>query len=696
MRALRATAGQITAATVPSAPSRSHGVPQNGNPESLNGKPGKPQRNRAWQWLWSALVSLCVLVLISMPGCSCSENGGAPDPDAPWGGYGSKEAWLKATAGERKKEEEGEAKQAAKPAEKKPEPAKAPPAGAAPPPALPAPAVATAAGDTLPNPPAEYAVWTEGDYLVARVRRSPALFDALDAMACEGRDDEQAAILLGRLLQFHYLACLWEAKPASKARPTVADSQAANSPRRSYNDRLVDAILAALVRNGAPAARWTLGRLLTGNIEAREKDAIALATLRGLSAELDRKECESLVFTLLAEPERLGPPGADGFALEPVRREALRLVEPVATSEFRLRAARHLTQPGMRPETGSLLGALVAAPARENLEAQVHLFQADAGSYLPQDWAHRFAEHASAALRAALRLSPKPEPSAHAEEAAWARRVAQQMWSPSFHAALESRLGRAGSLDQIPGPLALAGALPTDAMRKGLDALLAKHWLAGPGPLAEAWAAEGTVTDPGLLVVLQSRLLEQPDDPDAVRAVLASGDARAETLARQRAEAREAWYELARKMTTVWLGRCHAAATAGEADGPFRDRARALAELPIALHGQDHIVATWRLDWPEDNAAEMGDATVSPLRVQYVRMEETARPDQLLALYRRRFPGAEPQRVPGGARLTMVVPGTSTGARRTVDLEITLAVPGAATLSSEPQAVVVELLAVEI
>jgi hypothetical protein len=84
-----------------------------------------------------------------------------------------------------------------------------------------------------------------------------------------------------------------------------------------------------------------------------------------------------------------------------------------------------------------------------------------------------------------------------------------------------------------------------------------------------------------------------------------------------------------------------------------------------------------------------------PLDVYYVRIEERSRPGRILAYYRRQWESSEQRPTQGGAWLDYCGGGAQADRKRSIDVLVTRAAPGAPALADEELDLVVEILWIE-
>jgi hypothetical protein len=116
---------------------------------------------------------------------------------------------------------------------------------------------------------------------------------------------------------------------------------------------------------------------------------------------------------------------------------------------------------------------------------------------------------------------------------------------------------------------------------------------------------------------------------------------------------------------------------------------------PIKLPPNLTAVASHRVDWPKDFGGALADLHLPPLRVHYIRIERRARPDKLVAYFRRQLPSAGEHSDEHGIWLDDFSFDRKTRNARSVDVFITKPNKDIGILLGQEQQVVVELLTVE-
>ncbi len=123
-------------------------------------------------------------------------------------------------------------------------------------------------------------------------------------------------------------------------------------------------------------------------------------------------------------------------------------------------------------------------------------------------------------------------------------------------------------------------------------------------------------------------------------------------------------------------------------------------KLPLALHEGAKVVAEYHLNWPADVQRKLKGASVTPLVVHYVRMEEQASLPKLMIHYQKQVRGANSRLLAGGRWLDYNGVGAQAGLARSVDVMITRpgggpAADGARAGAESVEDLVVEILTIE-
>ena len=366
----------------------------------------------------------------------------------------------------------------------------------------------------------------------------------------------------------------------------------------------------------------------------------------------------------------------------------------------------------LAPETPPALYDQLWACLKErkpaNLAAQIVLYQNCRSDRKIQQWLEAsFVVQSGGAMSRLLGVpAPKQREAAAAKNppAADPYRLAEQFWSPELAAAIERRLRTLEAFSDDSRLVALAGTLPSPAVRTALLRTLQRHWDEGPKGLESLVAADGPAIEPGFLLLV--KMLPRKDaggpaagkDPrarDANRAV--PGPSRrkwrsCEPPSNAKSKPRKNGWSSPKALVRTLCERFYAAARAKPnsdrmAEGTADDR------FPVKLHPNADVVAVYRLDWPEELDGKIAAAPF--LRVRYVRIEQKARPDRLLAYYRRQLPDCEEHVGPDAAWLDSLAADKDQAGARSVDVLLAKSSAAAPGLSDQEQELTVSILTVE-
>ena len=125
------------------------------------------------------------------------------------------------------------------------------------------------------------------------------------------------------------------------------------------------------------------------------------------------------------------------------------------------------------------------------------------------------------------------------------------------------------------------------------------------------------------------------------------------------------------------------------------DSEDAAADFPIKLPPNAAIAASHHAEWPHNLPAALGKLRMQPLRVYYVRIERKARPDKILAYFRRQLPSAARHVTEHGVWVNDFSTEKRKGHLRSVNVFISKPNKDADMPLDQEQQVIVDLLAVE-
>jgi hypothetical protein len=552
----------------------------------------------------------------------------------------------------------------------------------------------------LPMLPDAFADWGPRDYAIARMTGDPVLPAAVESLAEKSAGDPEAAEFLIRLLRSRFMA---DVRDRFAGRGDD-DRRRHGRGRDGEPVRLIEAIVAALGGNGTDLARQTLVKLLTGEFETENDKAAALAAVKGL---VDNRSAanEAVLFQLITAADDIRPLGQGDVTPDELRREALELLKPTASSHFRVSVAEKIVDPDTSPELRKELRELTAEMHPDNFEAHVVLFQSDLTDAREKAMLEQhFTWYSSEALAHLLGLAPLPEKAGGVTDTDWPYRVAGKLWGPEVEVGLERRMRQADSFEKDAQPVLLAATVPTDSMRAELYRKLRRHWGDGPESLKPAKLAEGMLADPGAAVLVKMLLREQ--NPEAR---LAARAARSRLRSTRRVEEirklRKEWHEHFTEAEEDW------ADSVTQMQETFGQRLQALsggatwtslrvsmrpAALPLDVPDDAQVIEAYRFDWQRELEGELPTHLLDPMEIRYVRFEKETRPSSLIAFYRRRVEDYIEREIEEGLWLDGLDDGSQPGRKRGIDVRIQRAVTGHPHLQNEEQLLVVDILSVEI
>ena len=680
------------------------------------------------------LHAIFALILVFFAGCGgCggkSEPGG--DPYAPWGGMGSKEAYLawkaKQDAKDESKAKEPEANPQAPPKNKAEEanqdeaektsagseqaPRKSDPRRPRPvPKPVAAPPADPAQLPPLPHPPSDVSTWHEQDFYVARVLEEPTLLEAIDRAAQDRRDDEKLAEILTRLLQpaeyeglqqtVHGIDRETRAGSTRSARRRM-DASAGPRGEASYSRKVIESAIDALAKNTTPAASRALAQLILGKLATEDNATVAKTALESL-ATCPTEVHEEMLLRLAVEAEQLVAASGSTVRADSLSRRAFELLEEKATAAGRVRMAGYLLENNPSPTVRAKLENVLREVKPENLEAQVALYVRANGPNLARDTlAEQFAACSSRISEHLLGL----QFSTNVEQSEFSARAAGLLWSDSFALAVEGRLNRLDSWADDPSLLSLALSLPSDVMRAALASRLDRQWWQGPNVDAAQLLADKALIEPGFLVLLRAAQSQHPESAK-LPSLTAIRNPRARRGRSERPgtqpsqhDIQAEWAELANSLALFWCERCRTAAhdrdAAERAEGRRIDWTNVVKALPVKPHSEDGLTAAHVATWAGGISHKKDGTAFDPLRVSYARIEERTRPTRLLAYYRRLLPDHQERAIPEGLCFEGMLKNTETGFLACADVRITRAAPEVRKLPEDDQELVVEVLVVQI
>ncbi len=668
------------------------------------------------------MAGLVLASTCGMAGCGKREDVGGASYAA-WGGL-SEEEWRKKREERRAQEVREEARQQAE--RKKAEAARKAAAAKPKPAAAPSREGNQAAQQTLakrtdaaPKPalPDQVELWQDAHYRLARASNDPRLVLAVEHRARQGAGTEREAEFLARLLQ--------PSVPMGRGNaPAGEPDPMAKGPSKA----LVEAVAAALGRNGTAPARNTLVQLIAGTLRIDDDAAGATAALKAL-AENPSPENEEILLAALVEPLKYRPPGQGALGAGDLQQKALAMVRTIPGSRFRARLAQWFVDPRASPELRRLVAPVLLEVHPDNLEAHAILYPSDLVSAQVRTMLERhFAGHSSDAMAFFLGMSPgepigadgrslgvsgspagtrSPAPRIPSDPD-WPYVVARRLWSTEFALVLDVRLTGIASLNEGAQVCLLAATVPADVVRHRLQRTLERHWDDGPAPLRNAGLGSHLVFEPGFVPVLKAahrKALEgskaaSPPVPKLRRTGTRAPSKPAEKKKEPTAGRETEWLEAEETLIRGYCQRLCSTALAEAVRNKRQPQARwpTPDRLPVALHAEAAVVASLARDWPgTGDDHKLAGVPLEPMHVRYVRIEEKARPDRLVVHYRRQLAKtAQVRKIADGTWLDSLEVDDSTGSRRSVDLVITRAQADSKRPLDESQELTVEILVVEL
>jgi hypothetical protein len=358
------------------------------------------------------------------------------------------------------------------------------------------------------------------------------------------------------------------------------------------------------------------------------------------------------------------------------------------------------------------LGRLLGIPAPEQQDAVLAKPVAPAG-------VHRLAErlwnHKSAAV-----LDRRLTAVATLEEGAMLVTIASTIPNAAVRAALLRTLER--HWDETPKSLTLLNAVPAvntsasqGASKTGFDVRsgsgAASLSLGAGGAYANRTANSGNgrmdvLAEPGFVTLLKA--LRRNDRPEFAAGKDASSRARgyhpstapypkklveAQNDKKRQEKVGQQWMDFSRVIAQATCRRLCAAARAKQSDQGGDNSTADDANLPFKLHPNAKIVASYRLDWPDDLHGKIAAPPV--LRVRYVRIEQKVAPASVFAFYRRQVPNAKEHALADGGWIDSIIIDKEQNRARSVDVLVARANKSVLTPPDQEQELNLDILAIE-
>jgi hypothetical protein len=556
--------------------------------------------------------------------------------------------------------------------------------------------------------PKDFADWKPEDFDSAQRDGDPRLEAAVTQLGERSTDKENAAELLIKLLE--------SSRNGLPARNSEVED--GSRPTSKNNPKLTQAIVAALIANGTPIARQTLAKIADGSLCTDGGLSAATAALKAV-AVFSCRESEDLLFRIVTAPKLDSATVRPEIDPEKLRATALFLAESSASEAFRVRLAEYAAKPDALQPIRDQLWSCLSKPSMENLSAQKIWYQ----NGQSDEKTRQFLEQNFAALSEAMLGRLLGVPSVQAKTQAEIglastdlRRAAEILWDPRFLSAVQNELKKVEGLKRETRLLRLAGTVPCQPMRVTLLKTLEKYWEEGPGALEPLVKADGGPQEPGFLLVV--KMLPRKDDsphvasapnqrgngggsrPSSLKLEKIAAEREAKQKQEQEGQRRREnvsrqWMAFSENLVRAICRRFYVAALAPHRDGSTSDSLDAPEDLPLKPHPNARITASCGLNWPEELEGRLSGLSITPLRVRYVRIEQSARPAKLLAYYRRKLPACDEHANQNGVWFDSFSTDKQRGDIQSIDVLISKPNKDVPIILGEEQPMIVEILSIE-
>ncbi|MHB8900489.1 MAG: hypothetical protein ACYC6Y_17185 [Thermoguttaceae bacterium] len=258
--------------------------------------------------------------------------------------------------------------------------------------------------------------------------------------------------------------------------------------------------------------------------------------------------------------------------------------------------------------------------------------------------------------------------------------LAQQLWGNELGSTLAARMNTLPTLADGAQLIMLAGHIPTDAMRAQLLRTLQAHWMDGPGAFASAGVVtEIGIIDPGFIAIVKSLPRREPP----------ARTAKVEPSKEQ--DAQYAWMQ-----TSYGTVRGFCVKLQKAADNQKVNAAELVATLPFHPHSADTITHAYAMDWQKTVGSRLAGAPVDPMRIYYLRFEETGPYNKVQGAYKRIVPSGTERLVKNGLWIDGTKAGPEPGRRTTMDVIIDRTEYKADRKVGEAEPMIIQVLYVEI
>ncbi|MDZ7618632.1 MAG: hypothetical protein U1E05_16640, partial [Patescibacteria group bacterium] len=360
-----------------------------------------------------------------------------------------------------------------------------------------------------PPLPEDVTLWTPDDFQRARREGDARLIDAVGHLgtASVGKDAVVAALAV-------MLAPLAPEEPTEQTEgqegqeatmPAARRGPVHRTPTRPVDDgKLAEAVVEALAINDTEPARELLGQIISGkHSTVADETRMVEAALKAM-AEQSTPGNEALLFRMLTAADQFRPssgaavgapavrPGAatpgQPLSAEWLRSRVLSLVEPTASSEFRVNLGKFLVQPTTPLAWRAEMGKFLLEPHVDNLGVQFVMYQSgrmdrDVRTRIEEHFAARSTQAMAAVLgvpQEALRdgrgtgfgrgtAAPRQGGVADAEQdPELPFRLARQLWGERCTSVFIQQLAELDRRDDKGHLAALCATMPVDAVRSAL------------------------------------------------------------------------------------------------------------------------------------------------------------------------------------------------------------------------------------
>lgn len=430
---------------------------------------------------------------------------------------------------------------------------------------------------------------------------------------------------------------------------------------------IAEAIVQHLVANGSPEADATVKEILCGKIPTGlpETETIGLV-LKVLMANADGPDSKSqkLLSQILVTPEEVRPDDP-----ETLHSAAMTMMTGLAASAvdsmFGLADAAGPGGPGGQRGPGGMPGGMPGMGMGEDEggynggDEEAGMYAGGGGGRPSRGAPGRDDGGPSGGIGGGGGRPPVNAMKLNVEALSPEQldKVVKLLWTPAFTGQIADRI-RATNLTDNTEIFALAGALPSTSIRKAQYQSMQANHKQGAESLLSMGLFDGVARDPGLLVVLKS--LPRPK-------VSASSSRNRNASQGAGDPVANSWLSATGHMVSSLKNRLHEAAMAS-------GKTQLQGKPMIRLHaGASAPSAVFELSWPKDARSVVSDANPSPMRIHYVRINQTMGDrviKKVVEHYRARTRGTK-RDIPNGVWFDGTLKSTPTGGRISSDVVIT-------------------------